>query len=118
MSDNIKENLSQVSAWQRVLFMLLFYIILYVLFVILVIVSMGQALFSLLSGERNENLTALGKSLNLYAYQILQFLTYNSEQKPFPFLQWPLPEDELMDNSMAAESGRDTESGTDLRSNK
>lgn len=89
MPDDIVENLSRPEQWLRVLFMVVLVIGLYVVGLMLTLVTAGQVLFSLLTGSDNDNLRALGKSLTLYVKQILDFLTYNSEIKPFPFSPYP-----------------------------
>lgn len=90
MSDEMVRNLKQPSAWFRVLFMAGFVIALYVTGVILLVLMLAQIVFSLLTGEDNINLRRLGAGLASYVSQILAFLTYNSEQKPFPFMPFPL----------------------------
>lgn len=89
MSDDLVRNLKQPSAWLRVLFMAGFVIALYVAGVILLVLMLAQIVFSLLTGEDNSNLRRLGAGLATYVSQILAFLTYNTEQKPFPFLPFP-----------------------------
>jgi hypothetical protein len=90
MSDEFVNNLKKPSAWFRVLFMAGFVVALYVAGVILLVVMLAQIIFSLLTGEDNINLRRLGANLAAYVAQILAFLTYNTEQKPFPFLPFPL----------------------------
>ncbi len=89
MSDDIVENLTQPSQWLRVLFMIVMVVALYVVGLMLTLVTIGQVVFSLVTGGNNDNLRALGRSLTLYVKQILDFLTYNSEVKPFPFSAYP-----------------------------
>ncbi len=89
MSDDIVENLKQPSQWLRIAFMLALAIALYVASVILTLLTLAQAVFSLLTGSDNKNLRALGRDLATYVKQILDFLTYNSEIKPFPFSDYP-----------------------------
>jgi hypothetical protein len=90
MSDEFVNNLKKPAAWFRVLFMAGFVVALYVAGVILLVVMLAQIIFSLLTGEDNINLRRLGANLATYVAQILGFLTYNTEQKPFPFLPFPL----------------------------
>lgn len=92
MSDEFVENLKQPSAWLRILFMAGFVIALYVAGVVLMVLMLAQILFSLITGSDNINLRRLGAAINLYVAQILDFLTYNSELKPFPFAPFPLDE--------------------------
>ncbi len=89
MSDDIVENLKQPSQWLRIAFMLALAIALYVASVVLTLLTLAQAVFSLLTGSDNQNLRALGRDLATYVKQILDFLTYNSELKPFPFSDYP-----------------------------
>lgn len=93
MSDDIVENLKQPSQWFRVAFMVIFAVVLYVVGLVLTLLTVAQILFSLLTGSDNENLRALGKDLSTYVHQILAFLTYNSDSKPFPFTTYPSAED-------------------------
>jgi hypothetical protein len=50
-------------------------------------VQFCQVLFT---GEINVQLRAFGQSLATYAYQIVTYLTFNTEVRPFPFdAEWP-----------------------------
>ena len=83
------QNLFSGPTWLRVLFMALFVLIYGVAEVLLTAVVLLQVVFVLVTGDRNERLTAFGKSLSLFVYQIVLYWTYNSEEKPFPFTAWP-----------------------------
>jgi len=77
------------NVWKRGLFMLLFIFLMGVTkFVTLVVVAL-QFLMVLFTGKYNDNLLQLGKKLSAYQYQILLFITYNSEFQPFPIGEWP-----------------------------
>jgi hypothetical protein len=89
MSDDFVENLKEPSHWLRILFMLGFSVVLYVAGMVVLLVTLAQALFSLLTGKDNLNLRSLGSSLSRYIFEILMFLTYNSETRPFPFMPFP-----------------------------
>lgn len=101
MSDELLEivdNIKQPSVWIRVLFMVVFGIASYLLLLpLIIILSIAQALFTLITGEPNENLRYFSATLVLYVSQIIRFLTYLSEDKPFPFSDFP----ELEDDSLA-----------------
>ena len=96
MSDDIVENLKEPSQWLRIAFMIALAVALYVAGVVLTLLTIAQAVFSLLTGKDNENLRALGKDLSTYVHQILEFLTYNSELKPFPFSPYPGSEEVII----------------------
>jgi len=59
--------------------------------IILLLVIGGQFLTLLLTGSDNKNLRNFGQSLASWIFQIMQFLTFNSNSKPFPFDDWPNP---------------------------
>ena len=89
MNDEIKQNIKEKSTWLRGLYMLMFAIFYSVAEVIIFAVIIFQFIFSLLSGKTNDRLIKLGQSLSTYQYQILIFLTFNSEEHPYPFGAWP-----------------------------
>lgn len=89
MSDDIKKNIKERSTWMRGLYMLLFLIFYSVAEVVIFAVIAFQFVLSLLTGQTNERLVKLGQSLCTYQYQILTFLTFNSEQHAYPFGAWP-----------------------------
>ncbi len=85
MADDIVENLKQPAQWFRIAFMLALAVALYLAGMVLTLLIIAQALFGLLTGADNRNLRELGAALTSYVRQVLDFLTYNSEFKPFPF---------------------------------
>lgn len=92
--DGLAENLKQRSTWLRVFFMVGFCLALYVVGVVLFFITVAQALFSVVTGADNSNLRVLGANLTEYVNQILKFLTYNSQTRPFPFSPFPDSEEE------------------------
>jgi len=87
--NNLPQQLLAKDKWIRLLFMVLFGFIGYMIrFVALVLVIL-QFFTVLFTGISNPKLLQFGKLLSSYTYQILLFLTYNSEEKPYPF--GPLP---------------------------
>jgi hypothetical protein len=46
----------------------------------------------LFTGKPNERLKDTGLSLAQYVYQVIEYLTFNTEVRPFPFdAEWPAP---------------------------
>ena len=84
-----KERLLSADHWLRFVFMVLFAIISYLACYVIVVLVLLQFVWSLIAGKGNGKLRDLGSSLSRYMYQILRFLTYNTEDKPFPFSDWP-----------------------------
>lgn len=87
--DELKSNLLSPQHWLRLIFMLLFVVVLYIAGTVIGVLVALQFLFALITGKDNANLRTLGGSISTYIFQSLQFLTYNSEEKPFPFSDWP-----------------------------
>ena len=92
MSNEIKENLKQQTIWLRGLYMLMFALFYSIAEFVLFAVMFFQFLFNLFTGNSNSRLLELGQSLASYIYQIIQFLTLNSDYHPYPFNPWPKDE--------------------------
>lgn len=89
MKDEKEKYYKDRNVWIRGLFMLLFVFLMGIAkFVTLLVVAL-QFLLLLFTGQVNENLQQFGKSLSIYQYQVMLFLTYNSEVQPFPMDKWP-----------------------------
>ncbi|HKJ87622.1 MAG TPA: DUF4389 domain-containing protein [Gammaproteobacteria bacterium] len=89
MSTELRENLKRGSTWIRGLYMLLFVLIFNLVELVLWAMAGIQFLFHLFTGTPNERLRDFGGRLGTYLREITAFLTYSSEDKPFPFAPWP-----------------------------
>jgi hypothetical protein len=78
------------SVWGRALFMLLFIFLMGVAKFVTLVVVVLQFILVAFTSQTNNNLVRFGKSLSVYQYQILLFLTYNSEELPYPVSEWPV----------------------------
>lgn len=93
MNEELKSNLLSKKHWSRLVFMLLVSVVLYMAFFITWFVIVAQFTFALVTGNDNGNLRRLGASLALFIRQCVSFLTYSDDMKPFPFSDWPQPEE-------------------------
>lgn len=89
MDEQLKSNLLSSKHWLRLAFMLLYAVFLQVSGIVMWVVVSLQFIFSLLTGRDNLQLRSFGGALSKFIFQSLQFLTYNTEEKPFPFSDWP-----------------------------
>lgn len=89
MSNDVKDNIKSQSTWKRGLYMLLYAIFYTIAEIVLFAVVIFQFLMKLFTGETNQRLRKLGQSLSTYAYQVLLFLSFNTEYHPYPFGAWP-----------------------------
>jgi len=91
MSDNIKENISDSGIWMRLIFMLLFTALFCIVRLLLGAVVVIQFLWVLFSGGKNDKLLSFANQLATYIYQVYRYLSFNTEQRPFPFDDFPTP---------------------------
>lgn len=87
-------SVKSVSTWVRFTYMLLFLFALNLVAAILPFLVLLQFLSVILSGEPNRVTAHFCGSLAQYVASALRFLTYNSEEKPFPFTDWPSPKEQ------------------------
>ncbi len=70
-------------------FMLLFLIAERVVSVLVFVMTLFQFLCALVARKPNANAVRFGEGLSRYLAEIVRYLTYNTEQKPWPFAPWP-----------------------------
>ena len=92
MNTETKTNIQNTSTWIRILYMLLFVLAYSAAEFILAITVVIQVIIKLVTGELNERLKTFGNQISQYIFDVLKFLTFNSEDKPFPFDEWPTGE--------------------------
>jgi hypothetical protein len=88
-NEQLKSNLTSSKHWFRLIFMLLFAAVLQLASIVMWVLVITQFFFSLITGEDNRYLRRFGHSLSTYIYDVLKFLCYSSDEKPFPFADWP-----------------------------
>ena len=88
-TDELKENLKSQDTWLRLLFIVLYGAILWVTSVVLGFVVLIQFLMVLFTRGTQKNLLDFGASLAEFVRQVVAYLTFNTEEKPFPFNDWP-----------------------------
>lgn len=88
--DDLVENVRELSGWVRVLFVIFFIVVLHLIIgPLIVLLALAQGLFLIFTTKPNENLAGFGALLVTYVTQILNFVTFNSESRPFPFSDFP-----------------------------
>lgn len=83
--------LERESIGLRVLWMVIFAIVWQLAEIVLGVVVLVQLGYRLFYGAPNGGLQGFGDSLSQYLQQIGRFGTFNSEEKPWPFADWPTP---------------------------
>ena len=122
MENQTKQNLSNPDLWIRLVYMLLFTALLCIAKLVITTVAVLQFLLVLLSGSDNRNLKELGQITSKWSLQAFYFLTFNTEQKPFPFDDWPEldeeePETLLEDTDTSEDENAGEEESSDTPDN-
>ncbi len=89
-SSEIEDNIKSKSTWVRLIFMIIFFVLYAISRPVVLAVIALQFLWMLFTADKNKQLAILGHSLALYTCEIIDYMTYNNEEKPFPFdNDWP-----------------------------
>ncbi|MCL4471355.1 MAG: DUF4389 domain-containing protein [Sulfuricella sp.] len=89
MTQHGNETSTENNIWLRGVFMILFGIFYSLAGTVLFVVAVLQFFFVLLGSAPNDRLLAFGRSLGSYVQQLVNFQSFNTEEKPFPFSDWP-----------------------------
>ena len=109
--DEIVDNISERSFWVRILLMVGFALVLYIVILPLILVlTIAQALFTLITGQSNANLRYFSATLALYVPQVIEFLTYLSDVRPYPFSDLPEVDDDSLEGESTKSSAKKPES--------
>lgn len=89
----IEENIKSRATWTRFLFMVLSCILVSLASMVGAVIVVFGFLWVLFTGEVNRELRGVGQSIAAYIYENVRFLTFNSDDRPFPFGgRWPSAE--------------------------
>lgn len=86
----IEQNIKSPSTWLRFLFMCIYVALIWLAGLVGAFVVIVGFFWVLFTGEANPQLKQVGQGIASYMYQIVRYLTFNSDTKPFPFGEaWP-----------------------------
>jgi hypothetical protein len=89
MNEHVNAGTGARNLWMRALFMLLMLLAYQVSVTLLFILAAIQFLIVLVNDAPNVRLMSFGHSVGTYLKQIVQFLSFATEEAPFPFSDWP-----------------------------
>ena len=89
MNENSATPANNRNIWMRGLFMLLMILAYHVIGTVLFVVVVIQFVMALFSDKPNARLVSFGRSMGRYLQQIVCFMTFATEEIPFPFNDWP-----------------------------
>ena len=85
----LTENIKEPSIWVNFFLKVVYLVFLNFIVPFLGFITLLQLLFSIGSKKPNENLVFFSKKISSYIYQIINFITYSSDQRPWPFNSFP-----------------------------
>jgi len=85
MSNKTKSSFTRKNKFKRILLIILFIVIYSLVEIIMGLVIFMQILFVLVRSRTNETLLKIAKVLSLLIYDILKYLSFITEDKPYPF---------------------------------
>ena len=88
-TEELKENFFNLGKWLRLLWIALFLFIYGWASVALYIFAVLQFLFNLVTDSPNKSLVELASALREWLVQIINFVTYQEKEKPYPFSEIP-----------------------------
>jgi len=92
MTTETGNEINERTIWNRGLYMLIFILCLWLAKFVAYMVVFFQFITVLFTGSTNARLLTFGQSLSLYVFQVMRFLTFNSEAHPYPLGEWPVAE--------------------------
>lgn len=109
MDEKTKATLTNLDTWKRGLFMVVFTIISGLAKLVVTFIAIFQFITLLFKGQVNEVLIPFGQNISTYLYQITLFLTFKTNEMPFPFQPFPEGQPDLALNERHEENFTTTE---------
>ncbi len=86
----MEENLKSRETWTRFLFMLIACVLISLAGLVGTFVVLLGFLWVLFTGEVNRELRDVGQGIASYVYEVVRYLTFNADDRPFPLGgSWP-----------------------------
>ena len=87
--EEIETNEREKPGIARALYILLYLIIGRFISMVLFVVAITQYIYTWLTGEPNEKILEFTDGLSEYAKQLVSYVGFNTDEKPWPFGDWP-----------------------------
>lgn len=89
VEEETKENVKKKSTWMRLLYMIVFAVLFNIAELAIIVVVIIQFITKLFTGGVHQRLQEFGDSAAQYIGEIIRFMTFQSEDLPYPFGDWP-----------------------------
>ena len=87
--EDLKRNVKDKDTWLRFVYLVVFGVAFYLSVLLTFAASIFQFFAKLFSGHSFEGVSEFGTNLATYQSQVTRFLTFASDEKPFPFAPFP-----------------------------
>lgn len=89
-TEDIKRELGVAEKWIRLLFIVLYVVLFRIAEIVLAVTVIIQFLWTLFAGSPNESLRDFGRRAAEWLRQVVEYLTYAGNERPWPFgRDWP-----------------------------
>ena len=88
-TEELKVNVFKQGKWLRILWIALFLFIYTYASLVLYVIAVLQFLFNLVTDSPNKSLSELAALFREWMVQIINFVTYQETEKPYPFSEFP-----------------------------
>ena len=90
MDESLRAEVSQRDKWMRLLYIVIYAVLFQLAEILLGVVVILQFLIHLVTGAPNPGLREFGHRTGKWLRQVVHFVSYASEERPWPFGQtWP-----------------------------
>ena len=87
--EKAETNEQSKAGWKRVLYTILYLIIGRFISMFLFLIAVCQFIYSWLIGEPNDKLLHFTSGLAEYSKQLVSYIGFNSDERPWPVGEWP-----------------------------
>ncbi|MBI1272664.1 MAG: DUF4389 domain-containing protein [Alphaproteobacteria bacterium] len=85
----LKKNVSDGGTWLRFVFMIVCGVAFYFAATLALAITLFQFVAKLFSGKVFDGLSDFGGNLSVYLGQVVSYMTFASDERPFPFAPFP-----------------------------
>jgi hypothetical protein len=87
--DNLttRENREHIAL--KICFILFFAVAFQIIELLLLVLVLLQVVFRLITGSEKSNFSAFGEQLSCYVQQVIAYITFAKDEKPYPFSDFP-----------------------------
>jgi len=87
--EEFETNERRNAGLSRALYTILFLIIIRLISMVLFVIAITQFIYSWLTGEPNEKILYFTEGLAEYSKQLVSYVGFNTDEKPWPVGDWP-----------------------------